>query len=109
MVSLQNLLSLKEIVVIFAHVVPRKLQKRFDVISAHGALAGIGREVAVAVDLLADRVLHLVARLQGVDFVPEHFALALTVFAELLANHLHLLPQHIVLLVLVNLGLHLLL
>ena len=103
MVRVQNLLGVFQIVVVLGSLFPGQLQKRLDVGAQHVGLLASGRHPAKTLDLLAQLVLGLLVRLQKSQFFLVLVRVGHgTVLPKLLADHLHLFPQDILLLVLVN-------
>ena len=103
MVALQHLTGFRQTVAVSSRFVPWHRKQRFYIAPGYCALRRLGREILQPDDLIKDFLLDFLLRLKLPCLLFEAVDLVLCrILAELLADHLELLPQDIFPLVLVD-------
>jgi len=97
-----------QIVIIPSHLIPGKLQHRFQVSPEHVGVLASARHPLKPLDLLGNSVFYLFSRLDGSKLFLQLIRVGHgVILPQLLPDNPHLLSQDVILLIFVNGGLHL--
>ena len=103
MIPLQNILRTLQIRVVLRRLIPGKLQQGLKIASFHGSLRASLSQALKSADLPADLILHLPGGFQLLQFGKELLRIGADgVLSQLLPDVVHLLPQHVVALILIH-------
>ena len=106
-ILVEYLLGVFDVVIVLGHLLPGQVQQGFHIGAQHIGLLASGRHIAETLNLFVELFLYLLVGLQSIQLFLIFVCVRHSVLSQLLADDLHLLPENIFLLVLVDIGLYL--
>ena len=106
-VLVEYLLGMFDVVIVLGHLLPGQVQQGFHIGAQHIGLLASGRHIAETLNLFVELFLYFLVSLQCVQFLLVFVCIRHSILSQLLADNLHLLPEDVFLLVLVDISLYL--